>query len=290
MRTITHDKVSMEIFTDIYEFHASLSRPLNAVGRNDIEHEGVLKSEREKKRQDQFYMTKTYAEADRLMTCGYHEGYCAIEGVTAQPKGKSTQPRSECNVIGHTPHVAHYIQGHPLNMIRTIQHREAAREVTVWFDRVESCKVQADEMVRAARYFVDAVKHLEDHNVRVTINVSWNSGSYMQRVFVSMCLKKPSARINLMKMAYPMVHPSFSRRHCFKWFETSPIVTDGSMYMDYGHPLYIEYTSLDSRRKFMLDHGLIGKKDVLLDSSALRGCNNAKQVLDIINRQSNLFG
>lgn len=289
MRTIKHEEVSMEIFNDIYEFTASLSRPLNAVGRNDMEYQGVLDSECEKMRKDQFYGTKTYAEADRLMTGGYHEGFRAIVGAAAQVKGDSNQRRTECNVIGHTPHVAHYIQGHPLNMIRTIQPREVAREVTVWFDRVESCKVHADEMVRAARYFVDAVKHLEDHNIRVTINVMWESGSTQQRPFVAMCIKKASAKINMLKMAYPLVHPSFSRRHCFKWFETSPIVTDGSMFMGYGHPLYVDYTTLDSRREFMLKHGLIGKKDVFLDSSALRECNDAKQVLDIINQQSKLF-
>lgn len=289
MRTVTHGNVSMEIFNDIYEFNASLSRPLNAVGRNVMKHEGCLGSEQEKKHKDKFYMTKTYGEADRLMTCGYHEGFRAIVGVAPQLKGDGNQYRTECNVIGHTPHVAHYIQGHPMNMIRTIQHGDVAREVTIWFDRVESSKVHAEEMVRAARYLVDAVKYLEDRNIRVTINVSWNSGSSKQRVFVAMCIKKPSARLNLMKMAYPIVHPSFSRRHCFKWFETSPIVTDGSMYDGYGHPLYMDYTSLDSRRKFMIDNGLICGKDILLDSGSLRGCNDAKQVLDIIKKQRKLF-
>lgn len=290
MRTIKHSEMSMEIFKDIYEFTSSLSRPLNAVGKNVVKYYGEATSERERQRKDHFYMTKTYAEADLLMKGGYNEGYRAIVGATTQLKGNADKRRTECNVVGHTPHIAHYIQGHPLNMIRTVQPRDIAREVTIWFDRVESSKVDADDMVRAARYFVDAVKHLEDHNIRTTIYMMWESGSTIQRVAVAVCIKQAMAKINLMKMAYPMVHPSFSRRHCFKWFETSPIVTDGEMYRGYGHPLYMEYLSLDRRRDYLVEQGMIGSRDVFLDSSALRYCTDAKQVLDIINSQAKLFG
>lgn len=290
MRTIKHEDVSVEIFDDIYEFQDAISsRPLNAVGNENRRTEGCEASQIVKQRKDQFYHTKTYLEAERLMDGGYHEGARAIANADTDFKGKSPLARSEANVIGHTPHIANYVIGHPLNMIRTFHPQETSKEVTIHFERSEACGVHADEIIDGVRKLVDAVKHIEDHNVRVTIYVSDWFCEERQKVAFMVRLKESDAKLNLMKMAYPLVHPSFHRRQGFRWLETSPIVTDIALADRYGYP-FARYAGhdIESRRKYYLEHNLMRDKDVFIDSRTLRGCTDAKQVLDIIVKQARL--
>lgn len=280
MRTITNKEMSLEYFSDIYEFANALNRPVNRIftGR---EH-----SQNEKKRKDTFYGTRTYAEADNLLRNGYDEGLRAIVGAMPNIKAEDHTPITKADVVGHTPHVPHCIIGHPMNMIRTIRQPLIARSINVWFDRSEACDVKAEEMAESARLLIDAVKWLEDHNIRVTVNIISSGICAVQKVFCAVCVKKATALINVRKIAYPMVHPSWERRHCFRWMETSPIVTASDL-SDYGFSFNI-FGSVESRRKKLVDNGVIGQNDVYLDGISIRSVNTANEVVEMIVSQSQL--
>ena len=52
-------------------------------------------------------------------------------------------------------------------------------------------------------------------------------------------IKNSSERLNLSKVSFPLVHPSFLRRICFKWIETNEHATTLFNH-GYGVPLGIE--------------------------------------------------
>ena len=63
---------------------------------------------------------------------------------------------------------------------------------------------------------------------------------------------------NPLKISYPLVHPSFFRRHGFRWLETAPELTDRAFIGTYGRPLDVaEGCSVADRRHWLKEQGIL---------------------------------
>jgi hypothetical protein len=71
-------------------------------------------------------------------------------------------------------------------------------------------------------------------------------------------LKDYNQPLNLLKMCYPLVHPSMQRRTSFRWLETLPNLNDAEFVNGYGATLYKRLNE-DSKleREFLKKHGIL---------------------------------
>ena len=80
------------------------------------------------------------------------------------------------------------------------------------------------------------VNNLEKQGYRVILNVTMICEKYNIVLCNKVRIKNASERLNLSKVSFPMVHPSYLRRIMFKWIETFEYTTK-KFDMCYGKPM-----------------------------------------------------
>lgn len=277
MKTITKGKVVAEVFSDIFEYRRTLaSRPLNNIWQGRIE--------ASKGTDYSFYHTNTFEEANDLMF-SYSEGMEQINRVAPNFKREEPICRNRQSVIGTIPNVAAFLKGHPLNMMYREKIRQEVKQINLYYDRGQYSGVSTKVILCSGRKLLDAVRMLEASGVQVAIYIMDASVTDHQVAIPIVKLKDASQPLNILKMAYSLVHPSFNRRHTFRWLETSPIVTDRSFVSCYGGTLSRIGYSLTIRRDFLIDNGVMMQHDVLIDCATLNGLSTADELVKLLEKQ-----
>lgn len=114
------------------------------------------------------------------------------------------------------------------------------------------------EFVRAGKNILNVIYTLELQGYRVALNVMTNFCTNKERAFSIVQIKNWRQPSNPLKISYPLVHPSFFRRHGFRWLETVPELTDGTFTDAYGRPLDVdEGRNADDRRRWLKEQGIL---------------------------------
>lgn len=128
------------------------------------------------------------------------------------------------DLVGFIPNVPNYVMGIPVNMIRDDRDKIKSKIVNIFINTACLGGVRADDILETATKFVCAINKLEECGYRCNIYSGCcgrdYSGDYNLMIVKIKSDKEP---LNLVKMAFPMCHPSFQRRLKFKWLETTPI-------------------------------------------------------------------
>lgn len=190
-----------------------------------------LSSQREGDFGWEFSGTKTYADATDLLINGDAESKkrVAENGVAAilkQPQKDERRRQRVLSPCGFLPHVPNYLAGRPNNMIAERVRLVRKKVVTVAYNIAVNCDVTASDMQQAAADVLSAILKCERGGVRVNlyaISISKSSNKYCA---FAIKIKDSAQHIDLLKMAYPMTHPSMLRRHEFRYTETQPGLPD----------------------------------------------------------------
>jgi hypothetical protein len=114
-----------------------------------------------------------------------------------------------------------------------------------------SAGVRASQIEEEGVKCLQLIQALEGKGYRIKLNVYWMSRSGRELVGHRVCLKKPEERLSLVKVAFPIAHPSMLRRVGFKWMEKFPTMTENFNW-GYGMPSGNMLRSLVDKKEILL--------------------------------------
>lgn len=186
-------------------------------------------------RRTEFTGTKTYEEARQLLLDGWKYGTDKIIG-KMKNQCIETKRKTIYDVCGHYACVPRYLQGIPMNMIRTSYTQE--RKKVVKINKIISyhCKVEPERMIEEGAKVLECIKRMEGDGTRVELYalISLYDKELKNKNVVRVCVKKSGQRLNIKQVAFPLVHPSMFRRIFFSFIERAEEFNIKGYYNGYG--------------------------------------------------------
>ena len=211
-----------------------------------------------------FTKTRDFEEAVNLFKNGWSDmanklvqKLKVIENKT-QPTMK---PRNTLSVCGYQAIVPLYLQGALNNMMSKKMVPVKQKVITLNKSIDYKAKVSADQIIEESIKAMQIVKKLEAQGYRCNLNIvlGTTAGYPSKQFVVKVRIKSANEKLNVSKLAFPLVHPSMLRRLFFRFIEVYPNVTKEFVF-GYGRPA----TSEDLRDMFKGEYLLPNfiKKDV----------------------------
>ena len=122
-----------------------------------------------------------------------------------------------------------------------------------------------------------AIKKIEAQGIRVNLNLIWGVAAGNTKEVTKVRLKSANERLNISKLAFPLVHPSMLRRLCFRYLEVAPTVTK-SYTLGYGSPLDGSQLKTYCKDEYVLPRLFDGNLASLGDLSSI--CNLTDQIVN----------
>lgn len=264
MKTIKNNIVSSESFGSVQEFISIISkRSLNKAFYEAGKECSITGSA-------DFTGTQNFIEAQDLMKHGYKKGVIDLMRCKSSVKVMSPTKKVQTyqDVTGFAPIVPNAIIGLPQSMLNKRVHQKQAKVINILLD-IDICGSEDKEIIlKGGKNIYTFIKSIEATGTKVNLSVM--SSSYIEKAKKFTCLfikvKDSKQAINPQLIAYPIIHPSFFRRHVFRWIETSNITNYKSMTHGYGNiGRYYMKRKSGSVMRFMLDNKLANKDTFYID-------------------------
>lgn len=186
--------------------------------------------------------TESFDEAVLLMKRGWSDmAQKLVNKLNAIDK--KTQPiqkrRSINSVAGYQPIVPLYLANVPTSMVshKMVPVKQKVINITKLFNYNGS--VSSDKIVDESIKVMQVVKKLEAQGYRVNVDVAFGSEADNRQVGATIRIKSADERLNVSKLAFPLVHPSMLRRLMFRYIEVNKNITKGYVH-GYGSPVMWE--------------------------------------------------
>lgn len=230
--TINGKKVVTE-YNSIGEFYDYLCKtPFNEVFRWN-EHHSVSGNM-------DFTKTANFEEAVDLMKNGWTDMAQKLTNVLKVKEQKLAYVNRRKNVnsvAGFQPIVPLYLAGVPCNMVSTkvVTVKQKVLDIVKSIDYNGSISTNTiiEESVKA----MQLVKKFEAQGYRVNLYIALGSITNSKKMFAKVKIKGANEKLNVSKLAFPMVHPSMLRRLFFRFIEVHPEVTKDFVW-GYGKPAH----------------------------------------------------
>lgn len=239
MNVDNNGKIEFVEFNSLQEFYKYLcDTPLNDSFR--WKHLSSIKGDY------RFTQTHSYEEAVDL----FHNGWSEMSQRLSQrlkAEGKMEHvmvAKPVQSVEGFQPIVPLYLSGIPNNMINRKMQPVKQKVVTLNKSVSYSCGVSTDEIIDESIKAFRIIQKLEAQNYRVNLNVvlgvyeanGYWSDTIKNGYAIKVKLKKANEKLNISKLAFPLVHPSMLRRLFLRFMEVHPEVPD-EYTRGYGRPM-----------------------------------------------------
>lgn len=277
MKVVKNNIVSAEVFGSVLEFVNTINK--RTPNKAFLE-AGVEKS---KTGTADFTGTTNFEEAQGLMKHGYKEGVkdllqckSGVNVISPERKKQTFQ-----DVTGFAPIVPNAIIGLPKSMINKRIQQKQARAINILLD-IDICGgTDKSAILLGGKNIYSLIKSIEATGTKVNLTVT--SSSYITKVKKFVCVfikvKDSKQAINPQLVAYPVIHPSFFRRHVFRWIETSELTNYKSITSGYGHVgrFYMAQKS-GSVMRFLTDNKLADKNTFYIDIIKASGAKDLKEL------------
>lgn len=197
-----------------------------------------------------FSGTWTFGKAYKLCREGYFdkdvETFQSIFLNMAKQVDKAIHyTRTKHDIVGYTPDVPRYLSGHPLNMINAIPKTKPKRPKGINLRFNASMAWYVPKNLIEVRGLVFCILYDMLSKLRCDVELFVNEYSYIKEkdkhdfpkfnLNISIPIIKRGEMMNISKMYFPLVHPSFLRRLCFAFDERCPELKNRQEYFDgYG--------------------------------------------------------
>lgn len=240
MKEITKKDKRKEIrqfeFNSLAEFYNYITNtPFNSVFSKEYDRSSISGDK-------YFTGTEDFNEAVELFKHGWKEGSAKLtrkleaKMKKMEPTVKSQQVRS---VSGYQAIIPNYLAGDPLNMINKKMVPVKQKVITINKNIGYAARVPKEKIEEESIKAFQLIKKLENQGMRVNLNIVQGFDVEDMKIIVKIRIKNSTEKLNLSKMAFPMVHPSMLRRLLFRFLEVVPNVS--SKYrVGYGRPVYME--------------------------------------------------
>ena len=191
----------------------------------------------------EFTETENFEEAIELFKNGWSDMATDLVKKLKVVESK-TQPtmkqKSTLSVCGYQAVVPLYLQGVPNNMVNKKMVPVKQKVITLNKSICYSCAITTEKIIEESIKTLQIIKKLESQGYRCNLNILWAVseifGNKGKRFAIKVRIKSANEKLNVSKLAYPLVHPSMLRRLFFRFLEVYPNVTD-RFKNGYGYPM-----------------------------------------------------
>lgn len=252
------EKYIIEHFKTVYDFERTLNKRTIS-GEFDISDGSSRTSD------TKWYQTESYEEADNFLINGWNAKIDELKGSLEKYSRKiAVQNRiTENNVVGFMPNVPRAIRGYPGSMIsnREIKRTEKRNTIHIIYSMTANCGTHGEGLLKAGIVVLKIAMVLDRSNIRTKIDLvpflASEDGEYVTCI---VGIKDYRQSFNYSKMAYPIVNPSFFRRHGFRYLETLSGITAENWCCGYGRSIAdsTESNAMEFKKKAgFYDEGVI---------------------------------
>ena len=225
-------------FASLSEFYGYIkTTPFNSAFSNKGDRSSIMASE-------EFAGTKTFEEAVELMKNGWSDEAIKLTHLLkdkAKDTITSTKTRPTYSVQGFQCSVPRYLQGIPDNMINkkniAVKQKVITINKSITYSSFVSKKTIEEESVKA----LSLINNIESQGYRCNLNIIFCSEKGNTREMVKVRIKSSGERINVTKLAFPLVHPSMLRRLLLRYIEVAPTTT---YHYTWGHGTPTDHTTI----------------------------------------------
>lgn len=189
---------------------------------------------------DSFTGTSSFEEAVDLFKYGWKDGSKKLTK-KLNAKQKAMQPimkaKNKRDVAGYQVIVPSYLSGDPMSMINKKMVHVKQKVITLNKTIAYPCKVTKDEIEEESIKAFQLIKKVEAQGMRVNLNIVSGFDVSDMRIIVKIKVKNSTEKLNISKLAFPLVHPSMLRRLLFRFLEVVPKASKKYVYY-YGSPVY----------------------------------------------------
>ena len=238
------------MFTKIFDSLGDLSRYIKSTPRTKHNEAFSIKdSEAESTRDTKFTGTASFAAADELLLNGYDAGVAALQNAIKKvSRNYKVVTTIKNDVCGFIPNVGAYLTGEPRNMMNITTRRVYAKSKVLNFLVCVTVHggVSSDTIIEINGKILQNVIELERSGYKVNLYVvDLTTYKKHESTCIMVKIKSSNECLNLLKVSYPLVHPSFLRRHIFAVQERlSDIEGTYGRYMDMSSADLEKYTGL----------------------------------------------
>lgn len=186
-----------------------------------------------------FCKTENYTEAVDMLTGGWSEMAARITKQLNTSKmiaGETMCQRNKLSVEGFQAVVPMYLNNQPNAMFSRQMVPVKQKVVTITKNIGYASMVNADTIVEESIKCLRIVNKIEQTGVRVNLNIVSGSNEGGFSLLAKIRIKSASERLNISKVAFPLVHPSMLRRLIFRLIEKYPEI-NRSFIGGYGRPI-----------------------------------------------------
>lgn len=222
-----------------------------------------------------YYFTKTrdFTEAVELFKNGWSDMASKLVQKLKVVESKTEptmKPRNTLSVCGYQAIVPLYLNGVPNNMVNKKMVPVKQKVITLNKSIDYHGGVDADEIIEESIKAMQIIKKLEAQGYRCNLNLVLGSAAGGKQFVLKIRIKSANEKMNISKLAFPLVHPSMLRRLFFRFMEVYPNVTRDFVH-GYGRPA----TSSEMRNWF--------KGEILLPNFIKKDVNKIGGVEDLEN-------
>lgn len=227
-----------------------------------------------------FTQTQSYEEATKLLKDGWSS---MAQDITKKLNVIKNQVVNEhvqkilYDVVGFQASVPRYLQGIPTSMVNKKLVPVKQKVITLDKDISYNCLIKTEQIIEASVQTLQLIKKIEAQGIRVNLNLVWGVSAGNTKEVAKVRLKSANERLNISKLAFPLVHPSMLRRLCFRYLEVAPTVTK-SYTSGYGSPLDGSQLKTYCKDEYVLPRLFDGNLASLGDLSSI--CNLTDQIVN----------
>jgi hypothetical protein len=257
----------MEFQNVIFEHYNSLQELTKTIEKrptNDIfARRPELASQKKSKANDRFYGSATcYKNAVELLSNGYFEPMEKMKKAILKIDRKTPQIKNqfENSVVGFLPNVPRALMGLPDSMINKTKTPENEKVIHLLYGFSALGNISASELIKGGINFISLVNSLEKQGYRIKIDIVRATTTEQTCIGYTCNVKEYDKKLNLLKLCFPLVHPSMLRRISFKWCETLPGLKDTGFGVGYGGSLIARLGYEHKQEKeFLTKQGILKK-------------------------------
>ena len=220
-------KLDFVTYHDLAEINQVISRIDPLDGRNNRSRDKDYDYQR-------FSGTPDWEHAYQLFMKGDRESFELIKQkralLTKLQQALITRPNHKpvANVVGVVPNVPNFIKGLPTSMIDYQPVTKKYRIVRIYYNRGAASQVSTDQLAEFGVYFSSLINGLELAGYRIELWVGSLCINLQDKIYSGwrVRLKKAQEPLNLYRLAFSLVNPSFLRRIDFAICEREPRLTD----------------------------------------------------------------
>lgn len=184
-----------------------------------------------------FTGTENYEEANELFSTGWMEGKKYLTEMTAEKKAFAPTPayQRKRTQAGGRLHIGALVANAEAVWVRrqrTLKDN-ISPIVSVYFDMTVPGIMDKSDLAKISGRLFSAIRNLEEEGYKIELYLGFTAQERADQLASLIRLKNSNEPISEVKMLYPVVHPSFLRRHNFRWLETTPIAP--RRFAGYGH-------------------------------------------------------